>query len=142
VQTIIPIQGHGALRLTTARYYTPSGRSIQAKGIEPDIEVEQAKVEAAEGASPPRNRSEADLRRHLRGPDEQSGAAAPKAAPKATPKSAPKAPEMSQVTPPASGESKEQAEAGKDPAKVEDYQLAYALNLLRGATLFAPKASN
>ena len=41
VQTIIPLGGNGALRLTTARYYTPSGRSIQAKGIEPDIEVDQ-----------------------------------------------------------------------------------------------------
>ena len=41
VQTIIPLGGNGALRLTTARYYTPSGRSIQAQGIEPDIEVEQ-----------------------------------------------------------------------------------------------------
>ena len=46
VQTIIPIPGHGAIRMTTARYYTPSGRSIQAKGIEPDIIVEPAKVEA------------------------------------------------------------------------------------------------
>ncbi len=46
VQTIIPLPGHGAMRLTTARYYTPSGRSIQAKGIEPDIMVEAAKIEA------------------------------------------------------------------------------------------------
>ncbi len=45
VQTIIPLPGHGAMRLTTARYYTPSGRSIQAKGIDPDIRVEQAKIE-------------------------------------------------------------------------------------------------
>lgn len=48
VQTIIPIPGHGAMRLTTARYYTPSGRSIQAEGIEPDIIVEPAKIEAAD----------------------------------------------------------------------------------------------
>ena len=46
VQTIIPLPGHGAMRLTTARYYTPSGRSIQAKGIEPDIVVEAAKIAA------------------------------------------------------------------------------------------------
>jgi carboxyl-terminal processing protease len=45
VQTIIPLPGHGAMRLTTARYYTPSGRSIQAKGIDPDIIVEAAKIE-------------------------------------------------------------------------------------------------
>jgi carboxyl-terminal processing protease len=47
VQTIIPLAGHGAMRLTTARYYTPSGRSIQAKGIDPDIVVEAAKIERA-----------------------------------------------------------------------------------------------
>src|SRR6266567_1070405 len=45
VQTIIPLAGHGAMRLTTARYYTPSGRSIQAKGIDPDIIVDAAKIE-------------------------------------------------------------------------------------------------
>ena len=45
VQTIIALPGNGAMRLTTARYYTPSGRSIQAEGIVPDIEVKQAKVE-------------------------------------------------------------------------------------------------
>jgi carboxyl-terminal processing protease len=45
VQTIIPLPGHGAMRLTTARYYTPSGRSIQAEGIEPDITVAAAKIE-------------------------------------------------------------------------------------------------
>src|SRR5438876_6253616 len=44
VQTIIPLPGHGAMRLTTARYYTPSGRSIQARGIDPDIVVEAAKI--------------------------------------------------------------------------------------------------
>ena len=41
VQTIMPVQGEGAIRLTTARYYTPSGRSIQALGVAPDIIVEQ-----------------------------------------------------------------------------------------------------
>jgi len=59
VQTIIPLGGHGAMRLTTARYYTPSGRSIQAKGIEPDLVVEQASLEAAESGQ---LRREADLR--------------------------------------------------------------------------------
>jgi carboxyl-terminal processing protease len=53
VQTIIPLPSHGAMRLTTARYYTPSGRSIQAKGIDPDIVVEAAKIEhPARGAGP------------------------------------------------------------------------------------------
>lgn len=59
VQTIIPLGGHGAMRLTTARYYTPSGGSIQAKGIEPDLVVEQASIETA-SAGP--QRREADLR--------------------------------------------------------------------------------
>ena len=59
VQTIIPLPGHGAMRLTTARYYTPSGRSIQAVGIEPDINVEQARIESIEPAS---RRRESDLR--------------------------------------------------------------------------------
>lgn len=58
VQTIMPLGRDGAMKLTTQRYYTPSGRSIQAKGIEPDIEVPQAKLEYLAGAG----RSEADLR--------------------------------------------------------------------------------
>ncbi len=62
VQTVMPIPGQGAIRLTTARYYTPSGRSIQATGIEPDIEVLAARPDPA---SPQRDR-EADLRRSLR----------------------------------------------------------------------------
>ena len=59
VQSMIPITGHGALKLTTARYYTPSGASIQGKGIEPDIEVEQAVLSPVEGR---RRVREADLR--------------------------------------------------------------------------------
>ena len=47
VQTVMPIPGNGAIRLTTARYYTPSGRSIQATGIEPDIEVLAQREEAS-----------------------------------------------------------------------------------------------
>src|SRR5882762_4654975 len=66
VQTIIPLPGHGAMRLTTARYYTPSGRSIQAKGIEPDIEVQQAKIEVIEEGQ---RRRESDLRGALRNPE-------------------------------------------------------------------------
>ncbi len=50
VQTIIPLPGHGAMRLTTARYYTPSGRSIQAEGIVPDIKVQQADLKIVERA--------------------------------------------------------------------------------------------
>src|SRR5271163_60815 len=83
VQTIIPLPGHGAMRLTTARYYTPSGRSIQAKGIEPDIEVPQAKIEViSEGPRP----HEADLRGALSNPDTpKPDAAAPAGTPAAAP---------------------------------------------------------
>ena len=78
VQTIIPLSGFGAIRLTTSLYYTPSGRSIQAKGIVPDIIVEQAQLEAVEGQR--RRRNEADLRGHIvgaeEGDDEDDGAQA------------------------------------------------------------------
>ena len=67
VQTIIPVQRNSAMRLTTARYYTPSGNSIQAKGIIPDIIVKQAKIEELEPFS---NRKESDLKGHLSNPDE------------------------------------------------------------------------
>ncbi len=63
VQTIIPVTSKGAIRLTTARYYTPSGISIQAKGINPDITVPQSKIEVIEKAI---NRKESDLRGHLK----------------------------------------------------------------------------
>jgi carboxyl-terminal processing protease len=62
VQTIIPVTSKGAIRLTTARYYTPSGKSIQAEGIYPDIYVPQSKLEVLEKGS---SRKEADLRGHL-----------------------------------------------------------------------------
>ena len=69
VQTVIPLKDHGAMRLTTARYYTPSGVSIQATGIEPDIMVEPARVERIEDAA---MRSESSLRGHLEN-DQKSG---------------------------------------------------------------------
>ncbi len=75
VQTIIPLGSNGALRLTTARYYTPSGRSIQAKGIAPEVVVEEELPEElkqkAEAQEP---RGEANLRGHLRGEEEGEGA--------------------------------------------------------------------
>lgn len=63
VQTLIPLANYGAMRLTTARYYTPSGRSIQAKGIEPDVVVKPAKVEVIENEY---ERSEAELKNALK----------------------------------------------------------------------------
>ena len=66
VQTIIPLGANGAIRLTTARYYTPSGRSIQAKGIEPDVIVEQELPPELQAKGPIRTPSEASLRGHLK----------------------------------------------------------------------------
>jgi carboxyl-terminal processing protease len=71
VQTIIPLGSNGALRLTTARYYTPSGRSIQAKGIEPEVVVEEdLPDELKKKAETEEPRGEANLRGHLRGEGE------------------------------------------------------------------------
>jgi carboxyl-terminal processing protease len=108
VQTIMPLPGHGAIRLTTARYYTPAGTSIQAKGIVPDIEVQQARVEAIdEGQS----RREADLRNRL--DNDQSN--------------------DEQVSDAGSGD----GGSGDDGQAEEDYQLARALDLLRGVAMFS-----
>jgi carboxyl-terminal processing protease len=92
VQTIIPLGQNGALRLTTARYYTPSGRSIQAKGIQPDVVIEQELPDELKPKRPERPRGEASLRGHLKGEDakkkerEESGSSAyvPKEAEKDT----------------------------------------------------------
>ena len=110
VQTIIPLSGHGAIRLTTARYYTPSGRSIQAKGIDPDIIVEQATLNKVDQA--PRTR-EADLRGRL---DNPNGA-----------------------EPAQPADKKEPAAAAEKP---QDYQLARAIDLLRGIALYGNRAAN
>jgi carboxyl-terminal processing protease len=70
VQTIIPLGSNGALRLTTARYYTPSGRSIQAKGIEPEVVVEEELPDDLKAKADLQNtRGEANLRGHLKGED-------------------------------------------------------------------------
>jgi carboxyl-terminal processing protease len=80
VQTILPLGNGTAIKLTTARYYTPEGRSIQAKGITPDIVVEEATI--SEGEISARVR-EADLQRHLRGADERPATAPASDEPKA-----------------------------------------------------------
>ena len=70
VQTIIPLgQNNGALRLTTARYYTPSGRSIQAKGIEPDLEVLEDVPDDLKGKDD--TKGEASLQGHLKNGDDE-----------------------------------------------------------------------
>lgn len=76
VQTIIPLNENGALRLTTALYYTPSGKSIQGKGITPDIKVEQPLPDELKGRDNP---GESELKGHIKGAeegDEGSGSSA------------------------------------------------------------------
>ena len=148
VQTIIQLPGHGAMRLTTARYYTPSGRSIQAKGIEPDITVEPAKIERlAEGQV----LHEADLRGALKNTDQeaQDKAGAPAAAPKpsaersnADSKTVATAPAPN--VPPGTTPAIKPEASALDPNLIgtgEDYQLVRAVDLLRGVTLFKKLAA-
>lgn len=120
VQTVIPLPGHGAMRLTTARYYTPSGRSIQAKGIEPDIMVEPAKIEAVKMTGI----SEADLRGALENPDKEKDKAKEEAAKSEKEKA-------KEETPPKTGAAPVEGEEG-----VQDYQLMRALDLLNGLSLY------
>ncbi len=124
VQTVVPLPGHGAMRLTTARYYTPSGRSIQAKGIEPDILVEPAKVEKITEAS----FHEEDLKGALVNPDKANSDS------KAEPEK-PKADESEKPN----GASEKTAEEKAKEAAAEDYQLNRAIDLLRGLALYERK---
>jgi len=109
VQTIMPLNNATAIKLTTARYYTPSGRSIQAKGVTPDLIVEEP------GASPLSRLREADLERHL---ENDRDAAAEKKGP-------PRARAVPEV--PASELPKPLEMGSKD-----DFQLVQALNFLQG----------
>jgi carboxyl-terminal processing protease len=117
VQTVMPLRGDGAMRLTTARYYTPSGRSIQALGVSPDIVVAQPRpVPATEEEETPsrRTRSEADLRGSLNNDS-------------------------------LTEDQIKQIEADRDKAekaaelREEDYQLAYAIDILKGLSALGPK---
>ena len=115
VQTVMPLRGDGAMRLTTARYYTPSGRSIQALGISPDIVVEQPRraPETEEEDNGPTGRFEADLRGSL---DNDSLSED----------------EIRQI--------EEERAHAEETAKLreEDYQLAYAIDILTGLTALSP----
>ena len=134
VQTLIPLgRQSGALRLTTARYFTPAGRSIQAEGIQPDIVVEAR----ADGAAGPRSqRNEASLRGHLENPDAKGR---PPATPAAPPSAQPAPPAAPAPAAPAPREADE-AQAPGQPA--QDYQLARALDLIKGLSLYGTKAPN
>jgi carboxyl-terminal processing protease len=129
VQTIIQLPGHGAMRLTTARYYTPSGRSIQARGIDPDIVVEPAKIEKiAQGDI----RHEADLPGALKNTDQPRPGATPAQPAGGQSEAAPNVPPgTTPVVPPSEG-----ADASVF-GTANDYQLARAIDMLRGVALFS-----
>ncbi|HZT20076.1 MAG TPA: S41 family peptidase [Dongiaceae bacterium] len=133
VQTIIPIAGHGAIRLTTARYYTPSGRSIQAKGIEPDIVVEQAKIEPI---AEPKFRGEADLPGAL----QNTGGTAPDESGEQplNPQQPSGSPSTNRTAPAAPA----QATDTEKPQPDKDYQLSRALDLLHGIALVEASKAN
>jgi len=117
VQTIIPLAGHGAMRLTTARYYTPSGRSIQAKGIDPDIVVDAAKIEHAPKA------------------DDKTAMATDKPGDKPGDKKDDRGDKSETAT----------EQSTIDPSVMgtaDDYQLARAVDMLRGIALFNGRVVN
>lgn len=118
VQTVMPLAGNGAMRLTTARYYTPSGRSIQALGVSPDIVVAQPPrrpeaEETDEESATPRFRSEADLRGSL---------------------------SNDSLTEDERKQAEEEQAKVEEAAKLreEDYQLAYAVDILKGLSALTP----
>ena len=114
VQTIIPLAGHGAMRLTTARYYTPSGRSIQAKGIDPDVMVEAAKIDNAKKADSGKQAAAK--------PENKTG----------------KADNRSNDEDAADEKSVDPSLIGT----AEDYQLTRAIDMLRGISLFNGRVIN
>jgi len=126
VQTIIPLGSNGALRLTTARYYTPSGRSIQAKGIDPEIVVEEELPEDMKKKEDQVTRGEANLRGHLRAEDKENADKENKDNKGA------EEPADSEDTPVAEAEEESGSSSYVPQDKEKDTQLNYALDLLRG----------
>jgi carboxyl-terminal processing protease len=140
VQTVLPVQqSGGALRLTTALYYTPSGRSIQAEGIAPDVVVEPAKIEALQE---PDLRREADLRNALKNtgavPEDKAAAKPGDTAkpPETAPGASPSGQNETKPTP-AEAAANEAAMFGTDA----DYQLVRAVDLVRGVAMFKKMAA-
>ena len=139
VQTIMQVTGGGAIRLTTALYFTPSGRSIQKEGIKPDIEVEQAKVETIQQRMSFR---EENLRRSITNPNDKPG---DKGGDKDKRADAAK-PEAGKTDPAKPADKDKPAAQGGDPDEppkesVADYQLLRALDLIRGISLYSSRAN-
>lgn len=132
VQSIIPLPGNSAIKLTTARYFTPLGRSIQAKGIEPDFIVE----ETANSSGAPHRVREADLERHLsNGREKEQPVAAKPDAAKPAAKEKPKE----------KGKDGDDSSESELPPRLEyagkdDFQFQQALNLLKGKEVMQNKA--
>jgi carboxyl-terminal processing protease len=123
VQTILPMNNKAAIKITTARYFTPNGRSIQAEWIKPDIVIDRVRVEAAESAGP--TISEARLEGHLGNPNGSTrDAGKPPAEPSGTP----------------AGE-QDDAPTGARLAR-EDYDVYEALNLLKGMVLLKSRGGS
>lgn len=137
IETIIPLNGNGAIRLTTSRFTTPSGRAIQGKGLEPDLNVAPVKLEKlAQGD----RRREADLRGALKNPDSAPGK--PGGDSKATPapsSAAPAGTTPSATTAPGKGES---SVATGDIGTAGDEQLSEALDVLRGLALVSGRTAS
>ncbi|MDR2220304.1 MAG: S41 family peptidase [Methylobacillus sp.] len=115
VQTILPMNNGTAIKLTTARYFTPKGRSIQATGIVPDIQVEEATL-SANSADSALNLREADLNHHLANPNGASEQQKP----------------TKVITPPPESTPAPDKDARMEPGSKNDFQFNQALNLLKG----------
>lgn len=156
VQTVLQISEDKAIKMTTARYYTPNGRSIQAEGIKPDVVIEPAKLELLKSVE---SYKEADLKGHLANPNEQADATnsfKPSEEPSETEekpktddvKKVKKGKKTNKVNLPISEESStvtEEPENKKMPTLTQkdlaedDYVLFAALNILKGAAFWQPK---
>ena len=138
IETLIPLTGNGAIKLTTARFVTPSGRAIQGKGLDPDVVVAPVKLEKiAQGFG----RFEADLPGALKNTDPVAAAASPAPAPAASPATppssapgAPTTPAPEAAAPPQKHDTRSSVATG-DLGGSEDEQLTQALDMLRGLAM-------
>jgi len=159
VQTILPMNNNAALKLTTARYFTPSGRSIQAEGIQPDIILNKVEINSVETNGEELNIKESDLSGHLQNPKGKTEKVkAPEKTPEPESEAKPTEEESKAEAPKEEGneaaESKETKEDGKNskdaanaskevskdkkkkvPLVKSDYALYEALNLLKGLVI-------
>ena len=130
IESVIPLNGNGAIRLTTARFLTPSGRAIHGKGLEPDLTVSPLKLEKVAQSD---RRREADLRGALKNPDAAKNTDAQPATPGSTPAGS-KAPDKdaTAATPP---KGNQPTVASEDIGTPSDEQLSEAMDVLRGLAM-------